>query len=110
MTLNEYQEIAKRTINYNLAANEIEQHALFGMVGELGEILSVYQKLYQGHFPDEIHLKKELGDLMWFIAEYCTANEWTLDEICQGNIEKLMKRYPNGFEEVRSLKREEDDI
>lgn len=47
---------------------------------------------------------------MWFIAEYCTACGWTLEEIAQMNIEKLMARYPDGFEAERSLHRKEGDI
>lgn len=110
MTLNEYQRLAERTINKDLRASEQGKHALHGMVGEIGELHSIYQKRYQGHDFDEDHAKKELGDLMWFIAEYCTAHEWSLDEICSMNIEKLRKRYPEGFEEVRSLNRESGDI
>lgn len=110
MTINEYQQLAARTMKTELTTADIERHALYGMVGEIGEILSMYQKVYQGHLMDEIHLKKEVGDLMWFIAEYCTANGWRMEEIAKMNIEKLKKRYPDGFEEKRSLIREEWDI
>ena len=85
-------------------------HALHGMVGEIGEIHSIYQKLYQGHDADEKHAKNEVGDLLWFIAEYCTAQGWNLDDIMQMNIDKLQKRYPNGFEIEKSLNRTEGDI
>lgn len=110
MTLNEYQKLAARTINKELSYCSREEHALHGMVGEIGEIHSLYQKLYQGHDLDEEHLKKELGDLMWFIAEYCTARDWNLDDICQMNIDKLKARFPNGFEAEKSLNRAEGDI
>ena len=110
MNVNEYQKLAGRTINPELDIAEMECHALHGMVGEIGEIHSIYQKLYQGHEFDEEHLKKELGDLMWFIAEYCTAREWHLNDICQMNIDKLKARFPDGFEDKRSLHRAEGDI
>ena len=110
MKLNEYQELAARTINKDLGANEVGKHALHGMVGEIGEIHSIYQKLYQGHKWDDAHVKKELGDLLWFIAEYCTAKDWTLEEIVQMNIDKLKARYPQGFETDKSLHRESGDI
>lgn len=110
MTLNEYQELAERTINPELGLISKEEHALHGMVGEIGELHSLYQKIFQGHGFDEEHAKKELGDLMWFIAEYCTAREWNLDDICQMNIDKLKARYPEGFKEDRSLNRAEGDI
>lgn len=110
MTGNEYQKLAERTINSTLANVDAEMHALHGMVGEIGELHSIYQKEYQGHEIQEEHLKKELGDLLWFIAEYCTVNGWTLEEIMQLNIAKLKARYPEGFDEAKSLNRAEGDI
>lgn len=110
MTGNEYQKLASRTINPELKKVENEFHALHGMVGEIGEIHSIYQKEYQGHSMDIEHLKKEVGDLLWFIAEYCTANEWNLEDIMQMNIDKLKERFPEGFEVEKSLRRKEGDI
>ena len=110
MTMNNYQTLAARTINDELNAREKYHHALHGMVGEIGELHSLYQKTYQGHEIDREHAKKELGDLLWFIAEYCTANGWDLGEIAQMNIDKLKARYPEGFEVERSLNRAEGDV
>lgn len=110
MTGNEYQELAARTINGYLNEYELELHALHGMVGEIGELHSIYQKEYQGHDIDDEHIEKELGDLLWFIAEYCTACEMKLEDIMQKNIEKLKARYPEGFECEKSLNRKEGDI
>lgn len=110
MTGNEYQKLAARTINVKLQPIEQEMHALHGMVSEVGELHGIYQKEYQGHKVDEKHLKKECGDLLWFIAEYCTANGWELEEIMQTNIEKLMARFPDGFETAKSLHRAAGDI
>lgn len=110
MLANEYQKLAERTINKDLSYPEKVMHSLHGIAGEVGEIHSMYQKAYQGHEFEEDHLKKELGDLLWFIAEYCTAMEWNLGEIMQLNIEKLKARYPEGFEVEKSLNRKEGDI
>ena len=110
MTGNEYQELASRTINKKLSTPDMENHALFGMCGEVGELMSLYQKVFQGHELDDEHAKKELGDLMWFISEYCTARGWNLDDIMKINIEKLKNRYPEGFEVNRSLNRVAGDI
>ena len=110
MKVNKYQELAARTINPRLYDYEIEQHAIHGLAGEVGELHSIYQKCYQGHDFDEEHAKKELGDLLWFVAEYCTAMNWELEEVMELNIEKLMKRYPDGFEDVKSINREKGDI
>ena len=110
MEARDFQEKAARTINPNLYDYEIEQHALHGMASEIGELHGLYQKAYQGHDFDEEHAQKELGDLLWFVAEYCTAMEWDLGLIMMKNIAKLAARYPDGFKEEDSLNREEGDI
>ena len=111
MTGNEYQKLAARTINSEqLTFLGQEHHALYGMVGEIGELHSLYQKIYQGHEFHEEHAKKELGDLLWFIAEYCTAKGWKLEDVMQMNIDKLMSRYPEGFDSNHSLNRAVGDI
>ena len=110
MTGNEYQRLAARTISEDMGPRNMEFHSLHGMVGEIGELHSLYQKVYQGHKWDEEHAKKELGDLLWFVAEYCTANGWWLEDVMQLNIDKLKARYPSGFSAERSLNREEGDI
>lgn len=109
MTGNEYQEFASRTINYDLGTYEQISHALFGMCGEVGELHSLYQKGFQGHEFDDNEYKKELGDLLWFIAEYCTANGWFLEDIMKMNVTKLYKRYPEGFAEECSIFRDESN-
>lgn len=110
MTGNEYQDLAARTINKGLTFEEQKFHALHGMVGEIGEIHSIYQKMYQGHAFEVDHVKKEFGDLLWFIAEYCTAKGWSLDDIMRMNIDKLKERYPDGFKAEQSLHRKAGDI
>lgn len=110
MTGNKYQELAARTINQGLTFEEQKLHALHGMVGEIGEIHSIYQKMYQGHAFEVDHVKKEFGDLLWFIAEYCTAKGWSLDDIMRMNIDKLKERYPDGFKAEQSLHRKVGDI
>ena len=110
MTLNEYQKLAQRTMDMNRGNEDNKNHALHGMVGEIGELHSIYQKYYQGHEIDNDHLKKEVGDLLWFIAEYCSAKGWSLDDVATLNIEKLKARYPEGFNAEHSLHRKEGDI
>lgn len=110
MRANEYQKLASRTIDKSLKRIDWEYHALHGMIGELGELHSIYQKVYQGHSDTEEHKKKELGDLLWFIAEYCTAMNWELEDVMQMNIDKLLARYPDGFNSQQSLNRKKGDI
>lgn len=110
MTGNEYQKLAARTINKELTPKGQENHALHGLVGEIGELHSLYQKTYQGHDFDKHHAMSELSDMLWFIAEYCTAIGWNLDDVMQYNIDKLIARYPGGFETEKSLNRADGDI
>ena len=88
---NKYQESASRTINKHISQVDQELHAVFGMAGEVGELQSLYQKEYQGHPFDIDHAKKELGDLLWFVAEYCTICGWSLEDVMKQNIEKNTK-------------------
>lgn len=109
MNFNEYQQLAFRTVSQTHNAS-MELHALHGMVGEIGELHSLYQKTFQGHEFDNNHAKKELGDLLWFIAEYCSAMGWSMSDVAQMNIDKLKARFPEGFEVDKSLNRAEGDI
>ena len=110
MTGNEYQKLAARTINKNLSKAECLIHSLHGMVGEIGEIHSMFQKVYQGHKVRGEHLNKEVGDLLWFVAEMCSALDWEMEDVMQLNIDKLRARYPEGFEVEKSLHRAEGDV
>lgn len=109
MRLNEYQLLAQRTMNHALSHEETSRHALHGMCAEVGEIHGLYQKFYQGHEMDAEHVKKEVGDLLWMIAEFCTVNGWKMGDVAQMNIDKLKARYPEGFTAEKSLHRAEGD-
>ena len=106
LTFSEYQQLAARTINQNLTDEKVELHALHEMASEVGEIHGIYQKIYQGHEPDDMELCLEVGDLLWGIAELCTAHGWSMEDVAAKNIQKLKKRYPDGFNAERSLHRE----
>ena len=110
MQMNQYQALAQRTMNASLDSFDQVSHALHGLSAEVGELHGLYQKKYQGHALEAEHLKKELGDIMWFIAEFCTANGWMLEDIARMNIDKLKARYPEGFDAENSLHRREEDI
>ena len=110
MTGNEYQELAARTIDKKLLGYEQVMHSLHGMASEIGELHGIYQKEVQGHPFDKDHAKKEVGDILWFVAEYCSAMGWNLEDVMQLNIDKLKARYPEGFDSEHSLNRKEGDI
>lgn len=109
MDFNEYQKLAIRTAPTKDKLS-LEMHSLHGMSSEVGEIHGIYQKAYQGHAHDKHHVMSEISDLLWFIAEWCTANDYKLEDVAQYNIDKLKKRYPDGFSSERSLHRKNDDI
>lgn len=111
LDMNEYQKLAMRTcsIPYD-NKNDRLYHAVFGLNSEAGEVAGILQKEYQGHEIDPEHLKKELGDCLWMIAEACDALDISMSEVAQMNIDKLKARYPEGFEVERSLNRAEGDV
>ena len=106
MTFNEYQELARRTQNAELDMDEKRLHALHGLASEVGEIHGLFQKVYQGHPLSLDDLEKEIGDLLWFVAELCDVYHWSMGNVAAENIEKLRKRYPEGFDAERSVHRE----
>lgn len=108
---NEYQELAMRTcsIPYEKKRDRL-MHAVFGLNSEAGEVAGIFQKEYQGHEVQLEHLKKELGDCLWMIAEACTALDITMEEVMQLNIDKLRARFPEGFTAERSIYRAEGDV
>lgn len=105
MELNEYQSLAKRTMNKSLPARETLLHALHGLASEVGEIHALYQKTYQGHKLDLEKVFDEMGDVLWFLCEMCTVYGIDMETIAQHNIEKLKRRYPEGFDPERSIHR-----
>lgn len=111
MTGLEYQKLAMRTCSIPYyRANDRLYHAVFGLTSEAGEVSGILQKRYQGHSIDREHIKKELGDCLWMIAEACDALDFSLDDVMQLNIDKLKARYPEGFSVENSLHRKEGDV
>lgn len=110
MTLNEYQEYAGKYINPELNESETLAHALHGLAAEVGELHGIFQKQLQGHEDDPVHIAIELGDVLWMLSEICTALSLPLDKVAEINLEKLRRRYPDGFSVERSVHREDGDI
>ena len=89
--------------------------AAFGLTAEAGEFTEVVKKIIlQGKPYNEenvFHMKRELGDICWYIAQACMALDTTFDEIIEMNVEKLEKRYPGGsFNVHHSENRQEGDL
>ena len=111
MTINEYQQLAMRTLNPELDNKDILINGVMGLCGESGEAIDLVKKhLAQNHELDKEHLAKELGDIAWYLAETATAIGYNLEDIFQMNIDKLMKRYPDGFSSDKSMNRSKEDV
>lgn len=108
MTVNEYQTLAMMTLNRELSRKDVLINGVMGLCGEAGEAIDIVKKhLAQGHELDRQALIKELGDIAWYVAETAYALDVSLEEVLEGNIEKLKKRYPEGFDAKRSVSRGE---
>lgn len=80
--------------------------AAMGLTGESGELVDYLKKwVGHGHKLDVENVEKELGDVLWYVAELCNALGLDMDEIAQKNVEKLKARYPDGFSQAASINR-----
>lgn len=128
MTGKEYQKLAMRT-NDGRATNrlieKIDDNAEFpwdtdiggilngclGLSGEVGEFNDMVKKwIFHKKPMDMEHAKKELGDVLWYVAMICSSFGWYMDEVMQMNIDKLKARYPEGFSVDKSLHRKAGDV
>jgi NTP pyrophosphatase (non-canonical NTP hydrolase) len=89
-------------------------NAAIGMSAESGEFMEIIKKIvFQGKEPSEEnihHLKRELGDVLWYIAQACIGLNVSLSDVIQMNFDKLSARYPQGFSINRSEHRPQSDV
>lgn len=104
----EYNSKAMRTVNPNLNWNQLLINASMGLCGEVGEVADEVKKnAFHGHPLNEQAIKKELGDILWYLNLAADLFGYSLEEIAISNIEKLQKRYPDKFSSEASLNRVE---
>jgi len=89
--------------------------AAFGLTAEAGEFTEIVKKIFlQGKpYTEEnvFHMKREIGDIMWYVAQACMALDISIDDVIKMNFEKLSARYPEGaFSIERSENRKEGDL
>ena len=89
--------------------------AALGLTAESGEFTEVVKKIaFQGkpyNKENVFHMKRELGDICWYIAQACMALDTTFDELIEMNVDKLKARYPGGeFDVHKSENRKEGDL
>ncbi|MDR0461820.1 MAG: nucleoside triphosphate pyrophosphohydrolase family protein [Christensenellaceae bacterium] len=97
MEFNEYQRQAMVTKKNHASKKDQEIDGLLGIAGESGEVCEILKKHYSRGTPiDRDELIKELGDVMWYIAELCDVFGFTLEDVAQRNILKLAARHTGG--------------
>jgi NTP pyrophosphatase (non-canonical NTP hydrolase) len=111
----EYQAAARRTRVDLESPGADTMHMLLGMVSEVGELINVYKaSLAYGKEVDMVNVKEEIGDLFWFIVNFCDINSLDLEDILARNVAKLLVRYPQKFTNFlaldRDLKKERDTL
>jgi NTP pyrophosphatase (non-canonical NTP hydrolase) len=106
ITLNEYQDLANRSAGAGGKGDQRLVVSALGLAGEAGEFANLVKKMTaHGHPFDPDSLKDELGDVLWYLAEAATAVGLNFEDIASHNIDKLIKRYPEGFSEESSINR-----
>ena len=109
MTINEFQKLAMTTLNKELSNEQALLNGCMGLCGESGEVIDLLKKhLSQGHDLNKEKMIEEIGDVAWYIAEIAYALNVDLETVLTKNIEKLKKRYPEGFSVEKSLNRENE--
>ena len=114
--LKNYQRFVNTTTSYESRKDRMARlnTAAIGICAEGGEFAEIVKKiLFQGKpltNDAKVHMKKELGDVMWYIVQGCYGLDIDLETVIKENIKKLEARYPNGFEMIRSENRNEGDI
>ena len=109
MTLDEYQDLAIESAIYDPAFSILYPSLkLAGEAGEVSEKVGKRLRDYEGDFTDpewQDALAKELGDVLWYVAEICSVLQLDMEEVAEANVKKLKKRYPDGFSKERSVNR-----
>jgi NTP pyrophosphatase (non-canonical NTP hydrolase) len=105
MDFNEYQKISMQTAS-DSAKQDLILNGVMGLCGEAGECIDIVKKhMFQDHELNRKKLIDEASDCLWYLAELATGLEISLEEIAIHNVEKLKKRYPDGFDAEKSRHR-----
>lgn len=136
MTGNEYQHFAMRTNDGKATARLLDKYEMIeffkqakagrptekydlggilngclGLSGEVGEFNDMVKKwIFHEKEMDIDHAKKEMGDVLWYVAMICHSFGWDMDEVMQMNVDKLKARYPEGFDVELSAHRAKGDV
>ena len=108
MSPNEYQKLASRTLiekpDFEISDKDVMiSWSAIGLAGEAGEVADLVKKgIYHQQGIDKGKMKKELGDVLWYLSALCTEFDFTLEEVMQHNVDKLKARFPEGYSPERT--------
>lgn len=103
-----YQKHILRTVPQNIHFQERVAMMALGLAGEAGELVNILKKeLFHKHPSNPEKIKDEIGDVLWYITALASAYDLKMSDVVSFNIEKLAKRYPDGFSYERSINRPE---
>lgn len=109
MKLTEYQQLALRTAHRQEKREDDLLHGSAGVATEAGELMDIFKRFrFYGKAVDWVHVKEEVGDVLWYLALVCESAGITLEDAAKANIEKLRVRYPEKFDAAQALKRDLD--
>ena len=108
MEIKKKKKKAMKSLNPSLNNDEVLLNGVMGLCGESGEVIDILKKhLSQGHDLNRDKMIEELGDVAWYLAETAFALGVDLDTVLRKNLDKLEKRYPDGFTVKDSINRSE---
>jgi len=110
--LKAYQEFVEKLASPKSTETDKDRMLLstIGLSGEVGEVAEIVKKhIYHEGPLDLDDIKKELGDVMWYIAFACNTFDLDLEEVIKANIEKLKDRYPGGKFSVEDFMAKEEN-
>jgi NTP pyrophosphatase (non-canonical NTP hydrolase) len=106
VTLDEYQRAAERTMNAGLSEEQRLMDAAAGLSEEAGEVLGIVRKhVFMEHPLDRERVTRELGDALWCLAAVATSIGVALDDVAATNLQKLRRRYRDGYSDEASRTR-----
>lgn len=109
VNFDKYQRAASRTANKELTRELTLATFALGLAGEAGEVADLIKKhLGHGHWLNKDEIRKELGDVLWYLATVAEACGLSLEEVAAANIVKLQARYPTGFSSEASKNRKDE--
>ena len=112
MKVNKYQKLAGRTLINSPDFKITDEQVMLiwntiGLVGEAGEVAELAKKgIFHQQGIDINKWKKELGDVLWYVAAICSKLNISMEEVMIHNIEKLKIRFPDGYDSKRTIFRE----